>query len=157
MYDFDFRVGDWCKERGITYTRYCDDMTFSSDNDLTDVYDYIKTELREEGFFLKAKKTKLVNSNNRQTVTGIVVNEKLSVPKEYIRKLEQELYYCRKFGVNNHLERIGKEIDSLKYLNSLAGKVNYILSISPQNSKMQKWREWVRKEIINNHRILRNL
>ena len=45
MYDFDERVGEFCAERGIAYTRYCDDMTFSGAFDEREVIDFVKEEL----------------------------------------------------------------------------------------------------------------
>lgn len=36
-------------------------------------------------------------------VTGIVVNEKVSVNSEYKRKIRQEMHYCMKYGVDSHL------------------------------------------------------
>lgn len=39
---FDDQIGRWCNQRQITYTRYCDDMTFSSDRPLYGVYQKVK-------------------------------------------------------------------------------------------------------------------
>lgn len=38
MRRFDDQIGRWCNQRQITYTRYCDDMTFSADRPLYGVY-----------------------------------------------------------------------------------------------------------------------
>ena len=51
-------------------------------------------------------KTRLLHDGMRQTVTGIVVNEKPQVPASYRRKLRQEIYYCMEYGVFAHLERL---------------------------------------------------
>ena len=42
MRRFDDQIGRWCNQRQITYTRYCDDMTFSSDRPLYGVYQKVK-------------------------------------------------------------------------------------------------------------------
>ena len=58
------------------------------------------------GFSLNEKKTKLLKDGVRQSVTGIVVNEKPQVSRDYRKKLRQEIYYCMKYGVTGHLERL---------------------------------------------------
>ena len=80
MRRFDDQIGRWCNQRQITYTRYCDDMTFSADRPLYGVYKKVKTMLREMGFELNESKTHFISNADRQTVTGLVVNEKLSTP-----------------------------------------------------------------------------
>lgn len=132
--DFDDTVGSWCKKKGIRYTRYCDDMTFSGDFVAPPVIKYVSSELRKMGFFLNHSKTVTAKYGQRQTVTGLVVNEKLSVPKAYKRKLKQELYYCRKYGVESHLARKGVTMPADRYLSVLTGRLNYILSIEPDNA-----------------------
>ena len=86
MRRFDDQIGRWCNQRQITYTRYCDDMTFSADRPLYGVYKKVKTMLREMGFELNESKTHFISNADRQTVTGLVVNEKLSIPSSYKRK-----------------------------------------------------------------------
>ena len=103
LYEFDELVGHWCRERNIAYTRYCDDMTFSGDFDPAEVVRFVRLESRKMGFLLNEQKTRIQRPGQQQTVTGIVVNEKLSIPADYRRKLRQELYYCRKFGIQEHL------------------------------------------------------
>ena len=83
MREFDERIGAFCREKGISYTRYCDDMTFSGDFDEGEVIVFVKRELYGLGLFLKNRKTVVIPASRRQTVTGIVVNEKLNITKEY--------------------------------------------------------------------------
>ena len=144
MRDFDYRVGAWCDERNISYTRYCDDMTFSGMFDAKEVKQFIKKELKKEGFFLNDKKTVILHSGQKMEVTGIVVNEKLSIPKSYKKSLRQELYYCKKYGLKSHLKVSGIKEDPEKYRKELLGRVNYILSVEPGNKEMQGYREWIR-------------
>ena len=83
MYNFDETVGDFCIKKKIAYTRYCDDMTFSGDFDEKEIISFVKGELRKLGLFLKNRKTTVVPASRRQEVTGIVVNEKINVTKDY--------------------------------------------------------------------------
>jgi len=143
MYDFDEAVGCWCQERGIAYTRYCDDMTFSGDFHPMEVIQFVRAELQKMGFLLNEQKTRIQHSGQRQSVTGIVVNAKPSIPASYRRNLRQELYYCRKFGVAGHLNRIGLEIAEEVYLQQLLGKVNYVLQVDPGDTEFLAARQWL--------------
>lgn len=141
MYRFDDYIGRWCSQRQIAYTRYCDDMTFSANRPLYGVYQKVKTMLREMGFELNESKTHFIGNDNRQSVTGLVVNEKLSIPSGYKRDLRQEVYYALKFGVEDsvlHGHRSdfvedGRPICCPTYMLHLMGKVQYVLQIEPEN------------------------
>lgn len=143
MYDFDELVGSWCRERAIRYSRYCDDLTFSGDFDPAEVIRFVGTELRSMGFLLNGQKTRIQRAGQRQTVTGIVVNEKLSIPADCRRKLRQELYYCKKFGISDHLRKTGQDIPEGAYRMQLLGRVNYMLQVNPQDRDMLEARSWL--------------
>ena len=145
LYEFDELVGMWCRERGIVYTRYCDDMTFSGNFDPAEVIRFVRLELKKLGFLLNEQKTKVQRLGQQQTVTGIVVNEKLSIPADYRRKLRQELYYCRKFSIQEHLQKIGLEIPEDTYRMQLLGKVNYVLQVHPDDGDMYEARKWLQQ------------
>ena len=141
--DFDNVVGQWCNQRNIAYTRYCDDMTFSGQFDHRQVKALVKTELKKLGFFLNDKKTVVLKSGQRQSVTGIVVNEKPQTPASYRRKLRQELYYCRKFGFYDHIRSQGLNISVDTYKAQLVGRVNYALSVNPKDQELQRYKAWL--------------
>lgn len=143
MRGFDDAVGSWCRERSIRYSRYCDDMTFSGDFDPKPAIAMVSDELRKLGLFLNDKKTVAARKGQRQTVTGIVVNEKPGISSDYKRKLRQELHYCMKFGTRSHLDRLCSEMDGAAYLARLLGRVNYVLSVEPENSEMRNYRSWI--------------
>ena len=138
MKPFDEYMDGWCRERSITYSRYCDDMTFSGDFSAAEVIRKVKGFLGAMGFELNRSKTKILTRRTRQSVTGIVVNDKVSVPASYRKEVRQDVYYCMKFGVQAHLERRGEEkylkmgpAGEVRYLTSLLGKIGFILSAAP--------------------------
>jgi len=130
MYNFDEKIGKYCGENNISYTRYCDDMTFSGNFDEKAVIFVVKDELRKLGLFLKSRKTAVIPNTKRQTVTGIVVNEKIGLTKEYKNKIRQEIYYIKKYGIDEHLSKI-ETSDKQHYLNSLKGRVAFVLQTIP--------------------------
>ncbi len=143
LYDFDIEVGQWCKKRKIAYTRYCDDMTFSGNFNADEVVDFVREKLKENGFLLKKEKTVTANQSQRQSVTGVIVNEILNVPAEYRRKLRQELYYCKKFGIESHLEHINSTLSKEEFINHLLGKIRYVTYINPSDNEMKEYRDWL--------------
>lgn len=149
MYSFDEYMGKWCEERKICYTRYSDDLTFSGNFDVKEVKNKVRSFLEEMGFFLNEKKTRVLKPYQRQSVTGIVVNEKPSVSKNYKRQLRQEIYYCEKYGVAEHLRQ--KKIcdkEEITYLKELLGKVNYVLQINSDNMEFREAREKINKMLL---------
>lgn len=143
MREFDDTVGSWCSCREIAYTRYCDDMTFSGDFDARAVIQFVKFELKKLGLFLNDKKTVIVREGQKHSVTGLVVNERLSVSSDYKRRIRQEMYYCKKFGVHSHLASSGSEESEDTYILKLLGRINYVLSVEPQNEQMKAYRSWL--------------
>lgn len=149
MRDFDEEVSAWCRKKNITYTRYCDDMTFSGNFNAKEVIGFIKIQLRKNGFLLNTAKTKVIRRNRSQTVTGIVVNKKINIPADYKRKLRQEVYYCKKFGINSHMARMDFDGNEIAYINRLLGKINYVLSITPHDKQMLEYKKWLSDELRN--------
>ena len=140
MKNFDDSIGSWCEKRGISYTRYCDDMTFSSDNPLYAVYSKAKYMLQNMGFELNERKTHFITNASRQTVTGLTVNEKVTVSREYKRSLRQELHYVFKYGAIDAFRHIYREkylysrhLHTISYLYSLLGRTRFVLSVEPDN------------------------
>ena len=143
MADFDAQVGEWCQERFIRYTRYCDDMTFSGRFAPGEVLAFVEPRLREKGFFLNEKKTRFIPAGQRQIVTGVVVNEKPSAPREYLRRLRQEVYFCQRYGVESHMARQGIAGPRQRYLRQLLGRVEYALQISRGQRELLAERAWL--------------
>lgn len=148
---FDLQIGAWCDARGITYTRYCDDMTFSGDFSPREVTRKVRACLASLQLTLNEKKTRWAAPCARQIVTGVVVNEKPQAPREYRRSVRQAVYYCQKYGVQAHLAHIGDQAflpegqqGQVRYLHSLLGKIGYILQIHPGDAAFLRDRETVK-------------
>ena len=142
MYDFDETVGAFCNEKNIAYTRYCDDMTFSGCFDEREIISFVKGELRKLGLFLKNRKTAVISASKRQVVTGIVVNEKMNVTKDYKKTIRQEIYYIKKFGLDEHLKRLGIS-DKQQYVLSLKGRIAFVLQTIPNNCEFIEYKNFL--------------
>ncbi len=143
MKDFDEKIGSWCKERNIDYTRYSDDMTFSGKFDSKEVIKYVRKHLYKLGLKLNNKKIHVVNSSCCQSVTGIVVNEKVQVASKYRKKIRQDIFYIKKYGLDSHLNKINIK-DKKKYMNTLYGKILYVLQINNFDKEFIEYKNYMR-------------
>ncbi len=109
----DIRLQGVAKRFGLNYTRYADDITFSSKHNTYEVKPNVfekiftpnsafDTEVRkiitEQNFHVKEAKVRLQKEGFRQEVTGLVVNVKVNVTSRYIKQLRQWLYYWETYG-----------------------------------------------------------
>ena len=141
--DFDYIVGNWCNKNNINYTRYSDDLTFSMNEYNRDIVRFIRKNLYKYNLELNNDKVCLIKNSDKQKITGIVVNDKIQVDIKYRKKIRQEIYYINKYGLSNHLKRINIK-DQNKYLNSLLGRINFVLSVDNNNKDFINY-----KKVIN--------
>lgn len=149
MKEFDESLGNWCNQRQITYTRYSDDMTFSGDFSPSIVIQKVKELLLPLHFRLNYSKICVIKQNQQQCVTGIVVNEKIQVSNAYRKKIRQEMYYIKKYGLDSHLKKINSTNSKEEYLSTLFGKIMYVLQINPKDQEFKKYKKQI-TTIINN-------
>ncbi len=98
----DFLLSGVAKRYNLKYSRYADDITFSS---MYNVYqpqsEFLKELHRiisEQNFHIKESKTRLQKDGYRKEVTGLLVNEKANVQQRYIKQLRMWLYYWERYG-----------------------------------------------------------
>ena len=98
----DRRLAGLAKRFGLNYTRYADDITFSSMHNVYQEDSAFRKELEriitEQGFTINPKKTRLNIIGARQEVTGLTVNNKVNVSRRFIEDLRGLLYIWEKYG-----------------------------------------------------------
>ena len=94
----DVKLAKFCEERGLTYTRYADDITISGGSDLPRYSKTIIKKIEESGFIVNEEKLRLLTQGTSQKVTGIIVNEKISIGKDSKRKLNAIVYNIMRNG-----------------------------------------------------------
>ena len=134
----DYRIVKIAKKYRFTYSRYADDMTFSTNRELNSnklraskELDNFLTELEEviisSGFEINPKKTRLSNSMQRQEVTGLVVNKKINVKREYIKNTRAMAFQLYKDGAFEIDKKPGT-------INQLTGRFAFIFQIDQYNN-----------------------
>lgn len=143
MKKFDEEIGNWCNINDISYTRYSDDMTFSGNFNPSELIIKIRKMLYKLGLELNNDKIHIVNKSQSQSVTGIIVNEKLQVNAKYRNKIRQEIYYIKKFGLKSHLNKCNINVNELKYLDKLYGRILYVLQINKFDQELLKYKKFI--------------
>jgi len=125
----DIALQTFSKKRGLVYTRYADDLTFSHPaknyeftiEDISEIIGIIKTQ----GFKLNYKKTRIMRPHRRMSVTGIVINDKLGVPKWKWKNLRAQLFNLLKDS--NKLSSKDRQV--------LRGQIEWINGLNPSRGK----------------------
>lgn len=124
----------------LTYSRYADDLTFSSDLPISnDMLLDIISIIQQHGFEINEKKLRLKSSNRKQTVTGLTVNEKVNVDRKLLKKIRAMLHDFTTNGIDIATKRhfnLNGEIDTKqrgKFINRLEGYINFVGQVRGKN------------------------
>lgn len=119
---------------GATYTRYADDLTFSSDAALPEESS-IRQIVQAQDFRLAEQKTRRSKIGQAHYVTGLSVSDPAQphVPREKKRKLRQELHYAAKYGLGDHFRFRGVNDARViqQEVNRLDGTVRFVAYHEP--------------------------
>lgn len=150
----DMHLLQIAKRYKLNYTRYADDMTFSTnDKHFPEHYDAFYKDLSKEifqaGFQINEKKTRILYHNSRQEVTGLIVNNKINLKREYYKNthaMAHSLYANGSFTINGkdgsiqQLEGRFSFIDQIeKYNNMHDGAKHSVTSLSHREKKYQEF------------------
>jgi RNA-directed DNA polymerase len=126
----DARLSGLAAKLGGRYTRYADDLSVSFHDrdqaaalDLGRVFWWIDQILQQEGFAEHPGKRRILRPNRRQMVTGVVVNDKLTVPRAARRRFRALLHNCKQHGVASQAR--GRD-DFADYLRGYAAYVHMV-------------------------------
>jgi RNA-directed DNA polymerase len=136
----DLKFLSLSKEKGWNYSRYADDLTFSSQHWFTKEDYYLVTQtIKSLGFKVNYSKIRFKGNCSRQKVTGLIVNKKVNVDRRYIRSLRAMLHNCLTKDIGQVIQTNREERNpplfyserpsvSLKLL-SLLGRINFVGAI----------------------------
>jgi RNA-directed DNA polymerase len=143
----DNNLLEFSKINKVHYTRYADDITFSSNhrsipaqigniqsNTLL-ISENLNNIVLTNGFEINSRKTRYANKDNRQEVTGLIVNKFPNVKRKYIRHVRAMLNAWEKFGIDSaaseHFEKYNHKTNvviypELSYQREVRGKIAFI-------------------------------
>lgn len=138
------------KEHRLLYTRYADDITLSSFQPPTSLFEgdrpdpgkvaeeklsnELRSIIRNNGFELNSEKIHYADKSSRRIVTGIKINEGMNVDRRYVRNVRTALYKVEKHGsaaAEAELKmRFGK---TCKIQANLQGKISWVGFVKGQS------------------------
>lgn len=135
LYNVNFRIEKLLKPYGLVHTFWIDDLTISSNRPIKKFQRLLYKIFRQESFSLHddPKKARITDSKQRQTCTGLVINQELNAKKALREKVRKELFLCRKFGVNNFLEEHNIPFNKNTYLRKMAGNISFLCSVNKKS------------------------
>ena len=146
----DLKLIDVANQYGLRYSRYADDISFSTrKHDFPDavarrspsadshgwvIGDKLKKTLTRSGFTENPSKTRLQYFESRQEVTGLVVNKRVNVTREYrkqVRAMVNSLVSTGAFKLNAAAQarvqsKCTKSVDPMKQLQGMLGFIDWI-------------------------------
>ncbi|MCL9806936.1 reverse transcriptase family protein [Flavobacterium amniphilum] len=123
--ELDLELIKYCKD-DITYSRYADDLYFSSQKENISLSE-IEKIITSYGFKLNTSKTKFMKRGQLQYVTGLTVfdSNRARISKQIKRNIRLEIYYITKFGYRRHIRLKLKKLGYDKTSKDFKSYVNY--------------------------------
>lgn len=148
----DRKLTRLAKAYGMNYTRYADDITFSSMTNLFSEDEKFCKSLRhiieeEEHFEINPEKTRLCHRGMRQEVTGLTVNERINTSRVYVKQIRMLLHIWEVKGISaaqkvfeeHYHPRTTRTKESIPHVeNVLAGKLLYLKMVKGEDDDTYK-------------------
>ena len=127
------RIEKLASSHGLTLSLFGDDVFISGSKRAAKIKNLVCRIIEDEGFRVNKKphKSKVLSSNERQLVTGIVVNQKPNVSKDYRRKVRAIIHNCLTKGSKTQFHD-----NPLTIKNKIKGMVNHIKKLNPRHGEI---------------------
>ena len=129
----DKRLSSLANKHGVNYTRYADDITFSGTGCKLPSVNLLKKIIKDEDFEINWSKYGYYKKGQRQIVTGLLINERVRIPKKYKKEIYRHLFFCKKYGAASHFNRISPDKGYRREW--LLGKILFVNSVEPEEAK----------------------
>jgi len=137
--EFDEELYDWSCSRELIFTRFVDDMTFSSRNRPIQLADLeaIKSICGRHGLKLNPAKTTFFDADDEKKVTGLVLNDTVDIEDSFYKELDGDLKRLKylvevSFRIENH----NRHELVMDFKKEVAGKINFIGMIEGYDSSI---------------------
>ncbi|WP_407439885.1 retron St85 family RNA-directed DNA polymerase [Lelliottia sp.] len=119
----DERIGRYCENKALTYTRYADDITISGNklSVIKKAWHIVRMIIKEEGFTINKKKELLSGPQSQRKVTGLIVTPLVGIGREKYNYYRKKIFILLKKAEANHEDKIHgilsfvKSVDEQKF------------------------------------------
>ena len=133
-FSLDVRLNGLAAKYGARYTRYADDLTLSGPGKsipaLKEIIPFAEMIVSYERFSTNKSKRRVLRRHQQQTVTGIVVNEKLTLSRAEFDQLKAILTNCIRHGGASQ-NRAGHA----DFSSHLRGRIGHFLSVNRERGE----------------------
>jgi RNA-directed DNA polymerase len=131
----------FARQQSALYTRYGDDLTLSGETPPDP--DVVRRIVGLHGFKLRADKGRIQWRGKSQYVTGLCVASPSGprLPVRAKRRLRLELYYAKKYGLDNHLARVQRDWSGMRLLAFFRGWIDYMGSVPAEKALAERLRK----------------
>ena len=142
----DSNLQRFAKQHNCMYTRYADDMTFSTTSKYSskeiarnsEIMKCLVQIIKDNGFNINEDKSRILSPTQRQSVTGLVVNEGINVRRKFVREVRAMLHSWETSGEKDaeavyysryNKKQRGPYKRKPEFSKIVAGKINFIRMI----------------------------
>lgn len=121
----DIRIQGFVGKRGITYTRYADDLSFSGLHPLkiVQIIPMIKEIIGDEDFKINPTKTRIAGSSRAKVVTGLILTgETYGIGKNKFKNVRSKIYHLVLPAEQFNFKLLEEVRGWLAYLKSVDGR-----------------------------------
>jgi RNA-directed DNA polymerase len=121
----DVRVQGYVGKRGITYTRYADDLSFSalSPSKIVRIIPMIKSIIRNENFEVNPDKTRIAGLARAKKITGLIItDDTYGIGKIKYKELRAKIHHLTLATEQTNTKLLFEVNGWLAYLNSVDKK-----------------------------------
>ncbi|MBU1809114.1 MAG: trypsin-like peptidase domain-containing protein [Candidatus Omnitrophica bacterium] len=158
----DSKLQELAKRCNITYSRYADDITFSSTSRLPkEIVEFeildssvaittgerLRGVLNNNGFEINNEKVRLKYKTNRQEVTGLTVNEITNTKRRYVKQVRAMLNAWEKYGLKKadeehfnkfNIKQRNPEFKKASFMQIVEGKISFIKMVKGEKSPVYR-------------------
>lgn len=137
----DVRIQGFVGRRGINYTRYADDLSFSglSPIKVVQIIPMIKKIIEDEDFKINPSKTRIASSARSKIITGLVLSgDSFGIGKQKYKPIRAKIYHLT----------LPKEQNNTKLLYEVNGWLSYLNCVDKK--RLNKTKRYI-KELSSKH------
>jgi len=123
------RLSNLCAKHGLNFSFFQDDLTISGSLRARKLLNLFVKIIEQCGYKLNIEKTRVATNKQKQTVTGVTVNEKINIPKDYYRNLRAAINNCSINGIETESQKAG--MNANEFIRSIYGKINWVSALNP--------------------------